>query len=438
MKYGLLPRCHKDGGEVFSYPAELDELDELLQKAENGDGIDANDCILYPYGCKSYAEYYAFLDSYIEKYRKKDPALSEAIAILKETIQDMNVKEDWSVMRYTGSQFDNDPKSLAHELTKGRCYYWPCSKEHPVYEGVIDNEEFAPYLYPCDPDSWEIVEDPTGMAARALAGDADTISSWYVELAKQPNSIDEWASANGLVPKRQRLAPALAERLEENWRGSECDIVNVICPQCGEDFDYGAWTLVNARSTPDEAKRAETGTLFALTCPRCGFEANLEQPCLYVDPKRRLCIYEVIDDEMAKKAAEMFSDPDNANARMSTCRIVSGRNALADKIVAFNAGLDDRAIELLKFGINGNARMQGYVSEGEEITTWLEEVTDDMLVFRTEFGDTSMHAQIEMGAYDLFAEALSQISELEQRRYVVDRNWASRAFDLIDEKGLLD
>lgn len=52
--------------------------------------------------------------------------------------------------------------------------------ENPVYEGVVDNEEFTSYMYPCDKDSWEIVEDPTGMAARALAGDADTIGVWRI------------------------------------------------------------------------------------------------------------------------------------------------------------------------------------------------------------------------------------------------------------------
>ena len=71
---------------------------------------------------------------------------------------------------------------LTKTLTRGRCYYWPCSKERPVYEGVIDDEEFTSYLYPCDAECWEIVLDPTGMAARALAGDADTLHAWYPEM----------------------------------------------------------------------------------------------------------------------------------------------------------------------------------------------------------------------------------------------------------------
>ena len=92
----------------------------------------------------------------------------------------MNMKEDWSVVRYVGHEYDNKPRVFG--LTRGRCYYWPCSKERPVYEGVIDDEEFTSYLYPCDAECWEIVLDPTGMAARALAGDADTLHAWYPEM----------------------------------------------------------------------------------------------------------------------------------------------------------------------------------------------------------------------------------------------------------------
>ena len=104
-------------------------------------------------------------------YRESYPEVAEAIESLGTKMKLMNVKEDWSVVRYVGSQFVDD---VIPHLTKGRCYYWPCSRENPVYEGVVDNEEFTSYMYPCDKDSWEILEDPTGMAARALAGDADT------------------------------------------------------------------------------------------------------------------------------------------------------------------------------------------------------------------------------------------------------------------------
>jgi len=177
--YGLLPDLTASGGEVFSYPPELNEVDGMVIECEGGERDERGYRVsqIMPYGFGSYAEYFGLLEGLAEKYRESHPGVAEAIESLSTKMKLMNVKEDWSVVRYVGSQFDDD--AIPH-LTRGRCYYWPCSRENPVYEGVVDNEEFTSYMYPCDEDSWEIVEDPTGMAARALSGDADTIGVWRI------------------------------------------------------------------------------------------------------------------------------------------------------------------------------------------------------------------------------------------------------------------
>ncbi len=179
LGYGLLPDLTASGGEVFSYPTELSEIDSMVNECEGDERDERGYRVsqIMPYGFGSYAEYFGLLATLAGRYRESNPDVAEAIESLSAKMKLMNVKEDWSVVRYVGSQFDDD--AIPH-LTKGRCYYWPCSRENPVYEGVVDNEEFTSYMYPCDKDSWEILEDPTGMAARALAGDADTIGVWKI------------------------------------------------------------------------------------------------------------------------------------------------------------------------------------------------------------------------------------------------------------------
>ena len=154
-KYDLLPYCRKDGGEVFEYSGELLSVTEGLL----GSGV-----TLMPYNYDSYEEYFNMIDSLIEKY-------SENAEILKKLMQSrkmifkLNQKEEWSILKYIGP---NDDAGLG--LTNGKNYYWPCYKDNPVYRGVIDDEEFTAYLYPTEPDLWEILEDPTGMAYRTLYG----------------------------------------------------------------------------------------------------------------------------------------------------------------------------------------------------------------------------------------------------------------------------
>ena len=69
------------------------------------------------------------------------------------------------MLRYVG-----ESGSPFSGLTYNNNYYWPTSKNHPVYCGVIDNEEFTAYIYPTDEELWEILEDPTGMAYRTIHG----------------------------------------------------------------------------------------------------------------------------------------------------------------------------------------------------------------------------------------------------------------------------
>ena len=152
-KYDLLPYCRKKGGEVFEYPCKLlNKLERYLPDGEN----------MMPYGYESYKAYYSEMDKLAEQYFK-DPEVAKLYTDFKSEMHKLNVKENWSVLRYIGKSSNE-----CMGLTFGRVYYWPCSAENPVYEGVIDDEEFTSYLYPTEADEWEILEDPTGMAYRTI------------------------------------------------------------------------------------------------------------------------------------------------------------------------------------------------------------------------------------------------------------------------------
>lgn len=151
-KYNLLPFCREHGGEVFEYPGELlDELEEHLNPEDQ----------LIPYGFKSYEEYDQEIDRIARRFLDQ-PQVMDLFAEFKTQIYEMNRKEQWSVLKYIGTEIAG--------LTPGRNYYWPSSFSNPVYRGVVDDEEFTSYLYPTDADLWEILEDPTGMAYNTIYG----------------------------------------------------------------------------------------------------------------------------------------------------------------------------------------------------------------------------------------------------------------------------
>lgn len=437
-KYDLLPSSRKRGGEVFSYPAELDAIDHLVSERLGDDKDENRSMRLIPYGKKSYAEYFGMLEKYAARFREEDPELAQLIDWLIAATKRMNVKEDWSVVRYVGSEHDEDPLADASGLTKGRCYYWPCSKKNPVYEGVIDNEEFTSYLYPCDPDSWEIEADPTGMAARALAGEADTVSSWKLELAQEDGSLDAWALEEGVSAKRARNTSAFDEALDSGWSESESDPVNIRCPDCGASFVHEAWTLVNARLSPELAERLMAGTLFEFECPSCGYAASVAHPCLYLDPAYGACAYLVANDAMAQGVAEMFDGLNGEDTPIgrSIKRIVHDRHELRGLSIAWNEGLDDRAIEMLKLGISGSAKMQGAISVDSECRVDFEGIEGGSLVFHLETDEAGFTSLLPKDAHETFIRKLSLSSMACDQPYVVDREWAGRAIDAIQAEGI--
>lgn len=54
-RYDLLPWSRANGGECFSYPSELDELDEEIRRALGSDVSEERSLVsfVYPYGCDS-------------------------------------------------------------------------------------------------------------------------------------------------------------------------------------------------------------------------------------------------------------------------------------------------------------------------------------------------------------------------------------------------
>ena len=152
-KYGLLPKCRKCGGEVFDYPSNL------ILKIEEIMGFSSS---VFPYNFNSYEEYFSSVDGEIES-RKDNVELVRLLNELKDKVREMNTKEEWSVLKYVGESTD----SLLG-LTCGKVYYWPTCKANPVYNGVVDDEEFTSYMYPTDSSIWEILEDPTGMAYNTI------------------------------------------------------------------------------------------------------------------------------------------------------------------------------------------------------------------------------------------------------------------------------
>ena len=143
----------------------------------------------------------------------------------------------------------------------------------------------------------------------------------------------------------------------------------VVCPMCGEMAKAEIYTSVNATTDRGLRDRVLDGSLFAWSCPSCGYSARLTYPILYNDMKNRFMVYlipkidrfRLCDSELEEKYA---------NLRNITKRVAPDFNSFKEKIFILESGLDDMAVELTKVAISqtvskkldGERVYEGYLS----------------------------------------------------------------------------
>lgn len=137
---------------------------------------------------------------------------------------------------------------------------------------------------------------------------------------------------------------------------------DIICPQCGESQKYKLYSSINADDNPELKKLILEETLFDWRCKRCNYFANMAYPFIYTQPSKSyiLCFSPVGSTGTVAPggAVENFIK-----------RSVKNLPEMKEKILTFDNGFDDVAMELVKSAlcdiIKGSykvARLHAYFS----------------------------------------------------------------------------
>ena len=129
-------------------------------------------------------------------------------------------------------------------------------------------------------------------------------------------------------------------------------IEKVTCPSCHHERDFELWDSINTALDPEMKEKVLNQSIFLYTCPSCGETFRLNYSTLYHQMEDLVMIYLVPESEV-KKTYEIFYEKNAlADYRYRTekylCRIVTSANQLVEKIQIFDAGKDDRVMELVK------------------------------------------------------------------------------------------
>lgn len=122
---------------------------------------------------------------------------------------------------------------------------------------------------------------------------------------------------------------------------STCISKDVSCPSCGAIHKTQMWPGIDRLAHPELRARIMEETFFDWKCPKCGYTAQMTYPCMYHD--RELGLMICLAPGSNKITLEIPSYLDKVAKRA-----VSTLPQLKEKILLFESGLNDAAMELVK------------------------------------------------------------------------------------------
>jgi hypothetical protein len=165
------------------------------------------------------------------------------------------------------------------------------------------------------------------------------------------------------------------------------------CPECGAEQDVLVVESANVQRFPDFRTRLFQRTLMRFVCTSCARPFVVEHEMLYTDIERRQ-FFGVFPRAAAAQFAQyeqwieatyretfLEEGPTVVRQALDNCirRVVFGYEQLREKVVCFDAGLDDRILEAVKVALGDAAPAVG-------ARLSLQSVDDGRLLLATESG----------------------------------------------------
>jgi hypothetical protein len=131
---------------------------------------------------------------------------------------------------------------------------------------------------------------------------------------------------------------------------------DIRCPRCNAESPFTLWRSLNVTLNPAEKHALIAGELFRFTCPGCGATTQVVYPMLYHDMQRKLMIWMMPDDDDDGDDDDVGPPAESGGSGLPrggvmdgyTARSVRSVNELLEKILIFDADLDDVALEMVK------------------------------------------------------------------------------------------
>lgn len=208
---------------------------------------------------------------------------------------------------------------------------------------------------------------------------------------------------------------------------------NITCPKCGNNSRFTIWRSINTTLDPEMKAAVRDRSAFLFTCPHCGHKAHVDYGFLYHQMEDQIMIHyaqseeavrEVYDLYAGKYDNELLKDFPDIQAKYLN-RIVRSMNQLLEKLAIFDAGLDDRIIEIFKVFITAEYNKQHPDSTGAEMLMYTDDDGEHIIQILEDgkpAGGTELSDDMYNTIKDHFSPRLKDIRE--DKEPIINQAWA--------------
>ena len=131
----------------------------------------------------------------------------------------------------------------------------------------------------------------------------------------------------------------------------------VKCPSCGELGEVNVWNIITVHDSPDLKADLLAGKINMFRCGACGHSALMTLPLLYYDwDKKLMILFSPCAEERRGEAYRNMVKISKESGSLKNfsgynLRLVTEYNELLEKILIFDNGLNDKAVEVIKLMI---------------------------------------------------------------------------------------
>jgi hypothetical protein len=193
----------------------------------------------------------------------------------------------------------------------------------------------------------------------------------------------------------------------------------VVCHRCRRRFPAQLWTGLHATNAPEIRASVLAETFHRFECPGCGRAVRVDPTLLYTDFDRHHWIATFPDDALRHRTAlvrlveagfqhnmvERCAPMVREWAPLFAKRCVFGLASLRDKLLCWDAGLDDATLELVKWQVVRRGPLR------PDLRVWLDAVEGDRLVFVRVVAEPGVEMEVvtrvavPRASYDRLADA---------------------------------